>query len=397
MKYLWFGLCLSPSDKEKIIANGGKLLSGEVANNTLLKGLEENGIICDTINTYNLPTYPAYPQKKIEGYSWNRVAQSQDYTIGYKNIKYFNILSKTKNIVKASKQWARKHKDEEVTIFVYQMHSPFMAGACAVKKIIPSAKIVLIVPDLPQYMDLRTSIIKRFLKKIDWIGIKRRMKRVDKYVLYSKHMADFLHLKKNDWIVMEGAFNPSLLIEENISKEEDKTSIMYSGVLDMRYGIPELLDAMPLLDERYELWLTGHGNAIPLIEERAKNDERIKFFGFLPSRRDLLLKQKEASMLISPRHTNEEASKYCFPSKLFEYMISGNPVLSTNIAGIPEEYDSYLIKIEATNAESIASAIKQVADMKKQEREEFGFRAKRFILEEKNAQAQTRKILEFIK
>ena len=78
-------------------------------------------------------------------------------------------------------------------------------------------------------------------------------------------------------------------------------------------------------------------------------------------------------------------------------MISGNPVLSTNIAGIPEEYDSYLIKIEATNAKSIASAIKQVADMKKQEREEFGFRAKRFILEEKNAQAQTRKILEFIK
>lgn len=45
--------------------------------------------------------------------------------------------------------------------------------------------------------------------------------------------------------------------------------------------------------------------------------------------------------------------------------------------------DSYLIKIKDTNAKSIASAIKQVADMKKQEREEFGFRAKRFILEEK--------------
>lgn len=195
---------------------------------------------------------------------------------------------------------------------------------------------------------------------------------------------------------MEGSFDPSLVVEDEPKKDSEKISIMYSGVLDLRYGIHELLDAMNLLDERYELWFTGDGNAVPLIEERAKNDKRIKNFGYLPSRQDLIKKQKEATMLISPRSTEEEASKYCFPSKIFEYMVSGNPVISTRIGGIPDEYFDYLIPIEKINAEDIATAIKQVGMMPKNDRKRLGNDGKQFILENKSNTAQVNRILKFM-
>ena len=157
-----------------------------------------------------------------------------------------------------------------------------------------------------------------------------------------------------------------------------------------------LLDAMEMLDDNYELWLTGNGNAVPLINERAKTDGRIKYFGYFPSRLDLLKKQREATMLISTRDPSEPASRYCFPSKIFEYMVSGNPVLSTVIDGIPEEYFDYIIPLESISPEMLSEKIKGVASMDKKDRNEYGEKARCFVLENKSNVAQMKKALEFI-
>ncbi len=395
MNYLWIGVGNSPENKQHILKNGGKILSSAVSNDALVAGLDAIGVECDSINCPDIATYPGYPEKVIKGGFWSRTGKSCDCFVGYSNLKYINNITKRSAMVKAAKKWAIEHQGEEVTVFVYQMATRFMQAAAEVKKIIPTAKVVLIVPDLPQFMDMHMSRVKKILKDIDWRNIKKLMKSVDKYVLYSKHMATFLGLSEGQYIVMEGSFDPSLVIEEEPQKSE-KMAIMYSGVLDLRYGIRELLDAMNLLDDRYELWFTGNGNAVPLIKERAENDSRIKNFGYLPSRYDLLKKQKEATMLISPRSTEEEASKYCFPSKIFEYMVSGNPVISTRIGGIPDEYFEYLVPIEKISAEDIAKAAKIVGSMSEEERIRLGVAGKQFILENKSNTAQVKKVLEFI-
>ena len=394
MKYLWIGVGISEEEKNKIIKNGAKLLSAGVSNDALTAGLEANGVYCDEINSYRLPCYPTYPVKKIKPYAWTTPYGAECQSIGYWNLRYINLISKKKSFIRAAKNWAKKHKNEEVTVLVYQMHTPFMAAADAIKRMIPNSKIVLIVPDLPQFMDMNMSRLKKVLKAIDWKNICKLMKCVDQYVLYSGHMADFLKLKEGEWMVMEGSYDPSLLIDENdVQKNDEKISVMYSGVLDLRYGIKELLDAMDLLDENYELWLTGNGNAVPLIEERAKSDSRIKYFGYLPSRYDLLKKQHEATMLISTRDPSESASAYCFPSKLFEYMVSGNPVLSTRIKGIPEEYFEYLIELPNIEPKTLSEKIKFVASMSKEEQTAFGKRAQEYIVQNKNNKAQVRHIL----
>ncbi|MBQ7288439.1 MAG: glycosyltransferase [Clostridia bacterium] len=396
MKYLWIGMGISPEQKEQIIKNGGKILSANVSQDAILDGLEQNGVFCDTINTYGLSSYPRYKEKHIPEYNWTRNGITVDKSVGYPNYKYISHYFKSREITKACRAWAQAHKNEQTTIFIYSMHSPFLDGAVAAKKHMQNAKIVLIVPDLPQYMDLAMSPLKKFLKALDWQKIKSKIKHVDKFILYSKHMADFLDLKEGTWTVMEGSFDLSSLVEETVEKNEDKISIMYSGVVDMRYGIPQLLDAMQLLDDRFELWLTGGGNAAGFIKERALRDKRIRYFGFLPSRKDLLLKQKEATMLISTRRPDEPASAFCFPSKLFEYMISGNPVLSCRIKGIPEEYFDYLIEMKSTEPAEIAKAIQQVADMSSAARKERGEAGKQFVLKEKNNVVQAEKILAFV-
>lgn len=395
MKYLWIGMCTDAVLKEQIVSNNGKLLSSSVSQDNLLEGLDKF-VCCDSINSIRLDAYPTYKELKIKEYRWSRNGKSNDVSVGYLNLKYLAIYFKTKSLEKEAKKWAREHKNENVTVFVYSMHSPFMAAAKVIKRIIPTAKIVLIVPDLPQFMDFGMSKIKKILKAVDWEKIQNLMKSVDKYILYSKYMAEFLKLKDGSWTVMEGSINENDVIEETVEKNEDIVSVMYSGVCDLRYGIPELLDAFDLIKEKkYELWITGAGNAALLIKERVEKDSRIKFYGFLPSRKELLLKQKQATMMINTRKPDEAASAYCFPSKLFEYMISGNPVLSFDIKGIPEEYFNYLVKMEDVSPKCIAESIKKVAEMSTDKRNALGENSKKFVIENKNKNEQAKKILEF--
>lgn len=395
MKLLWIGLGLSQEEKEEVLRNTGKLAFGYVSHSSLVEGLDIQGVDMDSINSYE---DGILDWTRVPRLAWSRNGHSEDVTVSYRKILYLSILERTYTLSKEARRWAIAHREQEdVRVLVYSMHSPFMHAALEVKRIIPGAKVYLITPDLPQYMDLAMSRVKKILKWIDWQQIKLLNRKIDGFILYSKHMADFLGLEDDRWMLMEGSFDPSALKQQLPKQPKDTFAVMYSGVLDRRYGIPELLEAMKLLPENVELWFTGGGNAAEDIEAAAQADHRIKLFGFLPSRDELLEKQHEADCLISTRSPQEPGSAYCFPSKLFEYLISGNPVISTKILGIPEEYFDFLIPLESIDPEEIARCIRRVADMSPEVREKMGKEGRNFVLERKSNTAQCARILEFIK
>lgn len=394
MKNLWIGLNANEELNEKFLKNGAESLSANVSQNNLVEGIKKNGGVLDSINAPHIPVFPAYKEIKVKEYRWSE-NEMKNISVGFWNIKYISVISKKNKMSKAAKRWALKCKDKDPVVFVYQMHSPFMIAAYKIKKILPDTKIVLIVPDLPQYMDMNMSKLKQILKYIDWICIKWYMRKINYYVLYSEHMARFLGISSKKWMVMEGSINKKEFLKEEVNKKTK--AIMYSGVCDEKYGIPLLLDAFARIsDQECELWFTGNGNAVELIIERAKNDKRIKYLGYLPSRKELLLKQKEAMAMINMRMPDEESSQYCFPSKIFEYMLSGNPVLSFMIEGIPKKYFEYLVIIEDVSVSAIVKSIQEVLNMSGNERRERGDRAQKFVLDEKNNIIQTQKILKFI-
>lgn len=274
------------------------------------------------------------------------------------------------------------------------MRSAPMATACRIKEKIPQAKIYLIITDLPQFMDLGQSRVKAVLKKIDWQSIKKMQKKFDGFILYAEKMAEYLEIPSNKWILMEGSYDTA---EQIAAVKEKKKAVMYSGKLDEQYGIKMLVDAfMSIQDSEIELWITGGGNTEGYIKACARRDNRIKFYGFLPSRQDVLRKQAAASLLVNMRLPSEAASGYCFPSKLFEYMATGTPVLSFDIAGIPREYLHYLYIIKEETVDALAKAIEETLNLDEASLQEKGNRARAFVINEKNTRTQCSKICEFI-
>ena len=151
---------------------------------------------------------------------------------------------------------------------------------------------------------------------------------------------------------------------------------------------------MSYLDESFELWLTGDGSAVDMVKEYEKKDKRIIYYGFLPTYDELRKIQSKAKMMINMRDPNQPASKYCFPSKLFEYMLSGKPVLSPRLEGIPQEYYQYLIEISTISPRDIADAIIKCSLITN--KEQYGLAGRDFIVKNKTNIKQAEKILRFL-
>ncbi|MFP3664206.1 glycosyltransferase [Priestia sp. SIMBA_032] len=401
-RLLWIG-CLESEEEFKIKSRKGyNLASAQVSQYNILTGLEEaTGLVFDSINGSVLPPYPTYKDRVVEEVKWSHKEGAFDISVGYKNEKFINRVTCKYSMIESARNWVNgRYKGEDLIVFVYSMRTPVMATACEIKKLIPSAKIYLIVTDLPQFMDLGESKVKAFLKKIDFAQIKNMQKKFDGFILYASKMAEFLRIPNGKWILMEGLYDELEIpnYKKSIEKKEhEKQAIMYSGKLDRQYGIDMLLDAFMRIDNSHlELWFTGGGNAEEYIRECALKDSRIKFYGFLPSRKEVLKKQQDATLLINMRLPSENASAYSFPSKLFEYMATGIPVLSFNLEGIPNEYHKYLIIVAEEKEESLIEAIESTLTMNNIERINKGNQAREFIISQKNKYSQAKYIYEWI-
>lgn len=391
---LWVG-CLESDEEFKIKAEKGyDLASAQISQKNILLGIEKvSGIICDSINGSVLPPYPVYQDRMIQPVIWEHTQGSYDISVGYKNDKYINRMNCKHAMLKAADDWCeRRYNGDDLIVFVYSMRSAPMTTACRIKDKIKNVKIYLIVTDLPQFMDLGQSRLKSFLKILDWKCIKRMQQKFDGFILYAEKMAEFLNIPDDKWILMEGSYDASEKIERVSVK---KKAIMYSGKLDEQYGVKMLVNAFMQIKGNYELWITGRGNAEGYIKEKAKLDKRIKYYGFLPNQKDVLVKQAEASLLVNMRLPSEPASDYCFPSKLLEYMATGKPVITFDIGGIPREYLPYLYVVKKENVTDLANEIQYALNAS--DRNVVGNNAKQFVELQKNINVQCKKIWAFTK
>ena len=103
-----------------------------------------------------------------------------------------------------------------------------------------------------------------------------------------------------------------------------------------------------------------------------------------------------ATLLVNPRPTNEDYTKYSFPSKNMEYMASGTPVLTTKLPGMPEEYYPYVYLLEEESAEGMAKALKEILSKPAEELAQKGAAAKKFVMEKKNNISQAKKLLDML-
>lgn len=70
--------------------------------------------------------------------------------------------------------------------------------------------------------------------------------------------------------------------------------------------------------------------------------------------------------------------------------------MTTKLRGIPEEYYPFLLLCEDNDRASLKQALISAMSLSAEEREELGQRAKRFIVEKKNATKQVGRVVQFI-
>ena len=284
-------------------------------------------------------------------------------------------------------RWPKKDTNKKSVIFDVLNVSACLGGmlACRLKGL----ESVGIVTDIPELMNSRQKGL--WGKLASWFN-GRYLYSFDKYVFLTEQMNDALNKNLRPYIVMEGLVDTSMATIVNCLDDKDKlTTILYAGGLHERYGLRTLVEAVKVLDsEDIRLVLYGDG---PMVETLKKEkDTRIEYRG-VAENHVIVEAETKATLLVNPRPTHESFTLYSFPSKNMEYMISGTPVLTTCLPGMPVEYHPYVYLFEE---ESISGYAKKIAEILKLGREELhrkGFEAKQFVLVNKNEIRQAERVV----
>lgn len=371
------------------------------ADNTLqyniIDGIEEN--LKETLEIINVPNIGSYPKSykkiRLKSSSWEHKPLAKDFQIGILNLPILKHIIIYIKLKKEINKRLENNKSNE-NIIIYSTYLPFMKLISQLHK---KYKVTLIVTDLPElYINSGIGFIKKQLFKLNIKLIYKYMSRVNSFVILTNQMKEPLKIGKKPYVVVEGIVNA----EEMVLMTEPKVDlpgrkiILYTGGLHYKYGVKNLLGAFKLIDaENYELWICGSGEAETEIIKLAAKDKRIKFYGYVGKQEVQNLQQK-ATILINPRTNDGEYNKYSFPSKTMEYMATGKPVVMYKLDGIPDEYDDYLHYINGKDSKDIADKIIEICEQNEEERENFGNKSRKFVIEEKNNIIQARKIIDML-
>lgn len=240
-----------------------------------------------------------------------------------------------------------------------------------------------IVTDLPENMTKKTKLSK-FLEN-----------NCDSYILLTEQMNEKINQKKKKYIVMEGLVDKDMNLSHNtIENKYPQKVCIYAGGLYEKYGVKTLIQAFEKLGlENTELHLYGTGDLEDYLKD-LKN-EKIKYYGVVENNK-IVEEELKATLLINPRFTDKEYTKYSFPSKNMEYMVSGTPVITTKLPGMPKEYLEYVYLFNEETEQGYKDKLKEILQKTNQELYEKGKKAKEFVLKNKNNQIQAKKIEGFI-
>lgn len=401
---LFIGFLMSDK-KMDLIRKNEKHLMHFAANKfqwNIIKGLIENEEIAsiEALTSTFLSCYPNYPQIFF-GQELETKGKLKINYLPFLNLRILKSITISLSTLFYSLIWTIKNRKKNRVIVTYAMYPPFMLINFILKHIY-STKQIIVVLDLPEYMNLSVKKQPLLIRLFSKLNIKIAWKTIQSfngYVLLTKHMSNKLNIKNKPFVVIEG-FADEEAKQFNVNekqKNENKMIIMYAGSLNERYGVKNLVEAFNYIPyENYELWLCGAGDCDAFIQQFSIKDSRIKFFGVVENQKVLEM-EKMADMLINPRPTKEEFTKYSFPSKNMEFMSMGVPLITTKLPGMPSEYNDYVFFIEDETAKGISETIMKVGNLPKAYLNEFGEKAKSFLYEHKSYKKQCEKLFSLIR
>lgn len=249
-------------------------------------------------------------------------------------------------------------------------------------------KIAAIVTDflgISKYED--KGIIPRLASSF----INQYISRFDAYVILTQQMNQVVNPYNKPYIVMEGLCDMRVVTTKH---QGNCKTIFYAGGRPAKDGVDLLINAFKRINDP-SLRLIIYGPIPNVAVGTDAEDARITYFGTVDNK-VIVAEECNSYLLVNPRPTGEEYTKYSFPSKIMEYMATGVPMVTTKLAGIPEEYYDYVYTFERCNADSYYETLLDLLSKPAEELKQKGLQAQRFVLTTKNNVAQTKRIVNLI-
>ncbi|MEA1605402.1 glycosyltransferase [Pseudomonas spirodelae] len=398
MNILFLGGIFSEGDKDNISQNskGSMQYAADTLQKNYITGFSQNDSV-NAISVISLPFIGAYP-KRYKNLFYRPVTVRESLgcatvlNVGFFNLTIFKNLHKTILAIKSILAEMKVNPSQPHFLVCYSMHLPFLLACYVVKRVKRDTHLCIIVPDLPEYMAVRKGLAKFIFHLLSLMSYSI-VNRADSIVAITREMLNKFDegIKK---IVIEGiADNRYISIPEVVQR---KKYFLYTGTLDRRYGIRNLLDSYigSGVDD-YELFICGDGDDRKYVEGVVATGAKVKYFGQL-DRDSVLTLQRNAALLINPRDNNSEFTKYSFPSKIIEYMSSGVPVLMYRLDGIPEDYYDFCYLIPRGD-DGLKIKLLELSKLSDNQFISKGESAKKFIVENKMPDMQVAKLLDIFK
>lgn len=359
-------------------------------NKLLVKGCCLNGVDVDVLCLVKEPKF-LFPKKYIETYNGHKITYSFCILQGNRRDR----LKKRKHFVRKSvNDYIKKNCGEGGLIL--DSLSPIALEAAKYAR----HKGVKVVTHITDFRDLLYGRASSLKQRVQQFILNKRFYRQFKYtsvfILLTEEMKDRIKIKNRPCLIMDGVCDYELKDSYIADYAKEKKIFLYTGSLNVKYGIKNLVEGFIKADiPTAELHLYGWGDYVEELKEITKKHSNILYFETIPNS-EIVKKQAQATFCVNPRPVKDLYTKYSFPSKTIEYLVSGTPVITTMLPCITQEYNPYVFWFDDDTVEGIATTLKRCAEMDGSELKEKGLKARHYIIEEKNNQKQIRKLIDII-
>ena len=361
----------------------------------LIEGLAEN--TRSMVNAISLiPTNRKWSNKLFFPAEYEDVGNVKYYYVPFINYPilkhvalYCYLYFKLSNIIK-------NNRDTVIICDIWNQILSSVARKIGKNNNIP---VIGIVTDVPGYRSDAYKKNNNFIKQklvnlVENIARENSVK-YDGYLLLTKKMNYVVNPFNKPSLVMEGHADVGMRNRRKNCRNKKPYIAVYAGTIHKEYAIPELVQAF--YDGEYNDWelhIFGDGNFAKELQLKCEFMKNIIFHGLVPNE-DVIDFQLRANLIINPRPTTGDYVQYSFPSKTLEAMVSGTPLLTTKLPGIPDEYFEYIYVME-DGYDGICNGLKRVLDLPLDDLEEKGASARKFVIGNKTNVMQGKKFTEFI-
>lgn len=359
--------------------------SGQKYHNLLAKGFSKNNI--ETHFLSGLPINRIVSKKLF-------ISEKDEIEDGV-NYHYYNsinipILRQLSILLSAFfSVLSLKSKREETYILCDVMNVANGYGLMLGAKLL-RLPIVFIVLDLPEMLS-SGKINRKFNEFL--------FQQADAFVLLTEEMNKKVNKKGVPYIVQEGHVDKSqmdLILQNRTEYLTGEKIIVYAGATSKLYGVRNLVEGIILANiPNVKLKIFGDGDLRDYLESISRKYDCIEYCG-VKCNSIVVQEELRAALLVNPRPSHEEYTKYSFPSKNMEYMVSGTPVLTTRLPGMPREYEDYVYMIKEETSEGIAKELLEIFSNSAQSRYALGSKARDFVLNKKNNVLRAKELEHFL-